>query len=76
MRVTLASGEVVTGTLVALDDFDVTLTDAGGNRRSFRRKGDVPRVAVQNPMQAHLDMLRDWEDRDIHDLTAFLVKQK
>jgi cytochrome c oxidase cbb3-type subunit 3 len=52
------------------------LTDAAGDRRSLRRKGDTPRVEVKDPMQAHLDMLREWEDRDIHNLTAFLVKQK
>lgn len=74
--VTLASGEIVKGTLVTLDDFNITLTDAAGKRRSLRRTGDSPRVEVNNPMQAHLDMLREWEDRDIHDLTAFLVKQK
>jgi mono/diheme cytochrome c family protein len=74
--VTLGSGEVVKGTLIAIDDFNITLTDGADNRRSFRRKGDSPRVEINNPMQAHLDMLRQWEDRDIHDLTAFLVKQK
>jgi cytochrome c oxidase cbb3-type subunit III len=74
--VTLASGEVVKGTLITIDDFNITLTDGAGNRRSLRRMGDSPRVEVLNPMQAHVDMLREWEDRDIHDLTAFLVKQK
>ena len=74
--VTLASGQIVKGTLVEVDDFNITLTEESGARRSFRRAGDSPRVEVKNPMQAHLDMLREWEDRDIHDLTAFLVKQK
>jgi cytochrome c oxidase cbb3-type subunit III len=74
--VTRPNGEVVSGKLVSIDDFNVTLIDAAGARRSFRRTGDVPRVEVKNPMQAHLDMLREWEDRDIHDLNAFLVKQK
>ncbi|HEY2682398.1 MAG TPA: c-type cytochrome [Steroidobacteraceae bacterium] len=76
VTVTLASGTVISGTLISIDDFNVTLTDAAGERRSLRRKGDTPRVEVKDPMQAHLDMLREWEDRDIHNLTAFLVKQK
>lgn len=76
VTVTLPSGELFKGTLLAVDDFDVSFTDAAGNRRTFRRKGDIPHVEVKNPMQGHLDMLRAWEDRDIHDLTAFLVKQK
>jgi cytochrome c oxidase cbb3-type subunit 3 len=74
--VTLASGEVIDGTLVSVDDFDVTLTDAGGRRRTLSRHGAQPRVEIKNPLQAHLDRVREWDDRDIHNLTAFLVTQK
>lgn len=76
VTVTLASGEVIRGTLISIDDFDVSLTAADGTRRTLRREGGRPRVEVKNPLQAHLDTLREWEDRDIHNLTAFLVKQK
>jgi len=76
VTVTLPSNEVIQGTLISIDDFDVSLTEANGTRRTLRRKGDQPRVEVKNPLQAHLDQLREWEDRDIHNLTAFLVKQK
>ena len=76
VTVTLASGEVIRGTLISIDDFDVSLTDANGTRRTLRREGDRPRVEVKNPLQAHLDKLREWQDRDIHNLAAFLVKQK
>lgn len=74
-KVTRPNGEVISGTLVSVDDFNVTLIDAAGARRSVRRAPGVL-VEVKDPMQAHLDMLREWEDRDIHDLSAFLVKQK
>jgi cytochrome c oxidase cbb3-type subunit III len=76
VRVTLPSGEVMSGNLISIDDFNLSFTDAGGNRHTLRRDGDRPRVEINNPMQAHLDMLRNWEDRDIHNLTAFLVGQQ
>jgi cytochrome c oxidase cbb3-type subunit 3 len=76
VTVTLASGEVIKGTLVSVDDFDVTLTDASGQRRTLSRHGAQPHVDIKNPLQAHLDLAREWDDRDIHNLTAFLVTQK
>jgi cytochrome c oxidase cbb3-type subunit 3 len=76
VTVTLASGEVIRGNLLSIDDFDLSLTDSNGHRRTLRRDGAQPRVEVRNPMQAHLDRLREWEDSDIHNLTAFLVSQK
>jgi cytochrome c oxidase cbb3-type subunit 3 len=54
----------------------VTLTDASGWRRTLPRHGDQPRIEIKNPLQAHLDLARGWDDRDIHNLTAFLVTQK
>lgn len=76
VTVALASGEVIKGTLVSADDFDVTLTDASGRRRTLPRHGAQPRVEIENPLQAHLDLVREWNDSDIHNLTAFLVTQK
>jgi cytochrome c oxidase cbb3-type subunit 3 len=74
--VTLPSGEVIRGNLVSVDDFNISLTEADGSRRTLPREGNMPRLEIHNPLQAHLDMLRNWEDRDIHDLTAFLARQK
>ncbi len=74
--VTLPSGETFRGTLVRLTDFDVTLRDANSVTRSFARDGDVPRVDVTDPLQHHLDMLTKYTDKNIHDLTAFLVTLK
>lgn len=76
VTVTLPSGEVIQGKLISVDDFDLSLIDSSGWHRTFRREGERPRVEIKNPMQAHLDMLRTWEDRDLHNLTAFLVKQQ
>jgi mono/diheme cytochrome c family protein/small nuclear ribonucleoprotein (snRNP)-like protein len=76
VTIELPSGELVKGRLVDLDDFYVVLDDVDGRRRTLRRDGDVPRVRVDNPLQAHRDMVRQWEDKDLHDLTAYLATLK
>jgi cytochrome c oxidase cbb3-type subunit 3 len=75
VTVTLRSGEVISGDLVSIDDFSLTVKSSAG-RRTFLRDGDDPRLEIKNPLQAHLDMLRNWNDRDLHNLTAFLAGQK
>ncbi len=74
--VTLPAGEVITGRLVSIDDFVIVLIDAKGDRRTLRRDGDTPKVQITNPLQAHMDMILKWEDRDLHDLTAYLATIK
>jgi cytochrome c oxidase cbb3-type subunit 3 len=74
--VTLPSGEVIRGNLISVDDFNISLAEADGSRRTLPRSGNIPQVEIHNPLQAHLDMLRNWEDRDIHNLTAFLAGQR
>jgi mono/diheme cytochrome c family protein len=70
------AGAAIKGRLVELDDFDVVLIDADGQRRTIRRDADVPRVHVDDPLAAHRDWVRRWEDRDLHDLTAYLATLK
>jgi cytochrome c oxidase cbb3-type subunit 3 len=76
VTVTLASGTVVEGQLVHIDDFLVTLKLPDGTSRSFRRNGDLPKVLVRDPLQAHKDLLPVYTDKDIHDVTAYLVTLK
>jgi small nuclear ribonucleoprotein (snRNP)-like protein len=76
VTVTLADGQKVEGRLGRVDDFIVTLTEADGTARSFRREGDAPKVEVHDPMQPHKDLLRVYSDKDIHDVTAYLVTIK
>jgi mono/diheme cytochrome c family protein len=77
VTVTPASGAAVTGTLVRLTDFEVTLFDpSSGQMRSWLRTGGVPRVAVADPLQAHMDMISKWTDRDMHNVTAYLATLK
>jgi len=77
VTVTPPSGEPVSGGLVRLTDFEVTLYDARtGAMRSFLRSGETPKVTVTDPLQAHVDHLTKWTDADMHNLTAYLVTLK
>ena len=73
VTVTQPSGERVEGRLDRLDDFIVALTGSDGRQRSFSRRGDVPRVEVSDPLAAHTELLPVYTDKDIHDVTAYLV---
>ncbi len=74
--VTEASGQKTEGRLVRLDDFYVVVALPDGTSRSFRRDGDVPKVEVKDPREAHRKLLPTYADKDIHDVTAYLVTLK
>jgi len=75
--IVLPSGGAVTGAIVRLTDFEVTIYDAAaGQQRTWLRNGDTPRVSVTDPLQAHLDQLTKWTDTDMHNVTAYLAGLK
>jgi cytochrome c oxidase cbb3-type subunit 3 len=76
VAVTTASGERVEGRLDRIDDFIVILTTADGIQRSFRRSGAVPQVQITDPLAGHKQLLVKYTDKDIHDVTAYLVTLK
>ena len=76
VMVTLATGEKYEGRLERIDDFTVSLTQADGTPRSFRRNGAVPKVDVRDPLQNHRALLPTYTDKDIHDVTAYLATIK
>ncbi len=76
VTVTPASGSSVEGKLVHIDDFLVTVQLADGTVRSFRRGGAQPKVEVNDPVKGHRDLLAEITDKDIHDVTAYLVTLK
>jgi cytochrome c oxidase cbb3-type subunit 3 len=73
LRPVTATVGTAAGELVRIDDFSVTLKDSEGAEHAFRRDGDNPKVVIHDPLQPHIDMLRTWADKDIHDVTAYLV---
>jgi cytochrome c oxidase cbb3-type subunit 3 len=76
VTVTMANGEKVEGALIRKDDFIVTLKLADGSRRSIERNGDVPKVEVHDPYEAHKKLVPTLDDKDMHDVTAFLATVK
>ena len=75
--IALPSGGTATGAIVRLTDFEVTIYDAAaGEQRSWLRNGDVPKVTVTDPLQAHLDQMTKWTDADMHNVTAYLAGLK
>jgi cytochrome c oxidase cbb3-type subunit 3 len=76
VTVTPPSGPAVQGSLVKIDDFIVTLMQADGTIRSFRRAGDTPKVEVKDPLDAHRNLWTAISDKDMHDVTAYLVTVK
>jgi cytochrome c oxidase cbb3-type subunit III len=74
--VKLPSGETLTGELVRLTEFDVTIRDASGRQRSVFRDKGLPPVDVHDPVQAHIDLWPKLTDRDLHNLTAYLASLK
>jgi YD repeat-containing protein len=76
VTVSLPTGEKSTGRLVRIDDFIVTLADADGTQHTFRRDGERPKVEIHDPLKPHKDLLPVYTDKDIHNLTAYLVTIK
>ena len=75
VTVTTASGETVNGTLVAMDDFNVTLRDASGAYRTIHR-GPSVKVVKDDPLAAHHALLDTITDKQIHDVVAYLETLK
>jgi cytochrome c oxidase cbb3-type subunit 3 len=73
VAVTLPSGENVQGPMVLLDDFIVSLSQPDGTIRTFSRDGDIPKVELKDPMQAHKTLLSTLSNKEMHDVTAYLV---
>jgi len=75
VTVTLASGQVLSGALKHLDDFNVSLYDAAGNFHSIARNKNV-KVELEDKLVAHRQLLDQYTDADVHNLTAYLVTLK
>jgi mono/diheme cytochrome c family protein len=74
--ITLSDGQKYEGRLVRLDEFAVSIMEADGTTRSFRRERELPLVDIHDPLQPHRSLLRTYSDKDIHDVTAYLVSVK
>ena len=75
VSIKLSSGQSISGDLVRIDDFNVTVRDDKGIARTWRRSAGV-HVEVSDPYSAHIALLDKYTDADIHNLTAYLETLK
>ncbi len=73
--VTPPDGPSVSGTLVHLDDFNVSLRDSSGEYHSFTRTPQL-RVVKNDPYAAHIELLDQYTDKNMHDIVAYLETLK
>ena len=75
VTVTLPSGQVISGALKRLDDFNVSLYDSAGDYHSYAVVPGV-KVDVEDKLSGHRELLKQYSDADMHNLTAYLTTLK
>ncbi len=75
VAVTPPSGPTVTGVLVHLDDFNVSLRDSSGEYHSWKRTPEL-KVIKNDPFAAHIELLDKYTDKNMHDIVAYLETLK
>jgi cytochrome c oxidase cbb3-type subunit 3 len=70
VNVTRPSGETVSGALAYRDEFTIALTDPSGAYRAF--PAHQVKFTVDDPLQAHADLLGKYTDDDMHNVLAYL----
>lgn len=71
VKVTIDGGATVSGQLVRIDDFNVSLKDAAGEYRDFARAPGV-KVEIDDPLARHHELLEVYTDQNIHDVVRYL----
>lgn len=74
--VTLENGEKIEGRATRFTEFVLHLTLADGSTRIIERNGDVPKIEMTYPLAGHATLLRSITDKQIHDVTGYLVSLK
>src|SRR5688572_21426793 len=75
VTVTPAGGSSVSGALIRIDTFNVSLRDASGEYRTLRRTANM-KVDVRDPLAAHHELLDQYTDADMHNIVAYLETLK
>ena len=75
VSVTTPSGEQMSGVLVEMDDFSVSLRDSSGHYRTFERTPEL-HLEKHDPYAAHVALLDRYTNKDIHDVVAYLETLK
>lgn len=75
VTVTPPNGPAMTGVLVSLDDFNVALRDDAGQYHAWKRTAGL-KVEKHDPYAAHIALLEEYSDKNIHDVVAYLETLK
>ena len=75
VTVTPGGGKPVSGALVRIDTFNVSLRDASGEYMTIRRGPNV-KVEVRDPLAVHHELLDQYTDADMHNILAYLETLK
>jgi cytochrome c oxidase cbb3-type subunit 3 len=68
--VTTRDGETIAGELAYRDEFTIAVIDAGGQYRSW--PASRVRIAIDDPLEAHVAQLARYTDTAMHDVLAYL----
>jgi mono/diheme cytochrome c family protein len=75
VTVTPRAGRPVSGALIRIDDFNVSLRDASGEYRSWKRTPEL-KIERADPYAGHSELLDRITDKNMHDLVAYLESLK
>jgi cytochrome c oxidase cbb3-type subunit 3 len=75
VTVTTPDGKSVSGELDRIDDFDISLYDSAGEYHSWKRTADL-KIEMHDPYAAHIKLLDQYTDKNIHDVVAYLETLK
>lgn len=75
VTVTLPSGRTLSGKLDHLNEFNVAFYDPDGVYHSFPVTAGM-KIAVNNPLAAHEELLKHLTDNDMHNVTTYLETLK
>jgi mono/diheme cytochrome c family protein len=75
VTVTPEGGSAVSGVLVQMDDFYVTLRNADGTLQTFKRTAGM-KIEKSDPLAFHVALLDKITDKNMHDVVAYLETLK
>ena len=75
VTVTPPNGQPVSGVLVQMDDFFVSLRTEDGTPRTFRRVAGM-KIDRRDPFAYHIELLDRITDKNMHDVVAYLETLK
>jgi len=69
------AGQAVTGALEYLDDFDIGLRAPSGEYHGYSRTPEV-KIEINDPLEGHVKLMRSFQDRELHDVLAYVETLK